>query len=213
MVRWLSDRVGPTGHLLVTDVDPRFLDKVLADLVNVEVMKHDIGTETLPTADFDFVHARLVLQHVPDWETGLGNMVNSLRSGGTILVEDFDNLALGWTESAGSAAAIEQYRKLANARLQIFREHGVHDKIGRQLPAALLSQGIHGIGFEPTVSIRKGASAGAELDRANLQQLRHEILAERILSPEEFDDALQVFDDPTWSRISPLMVSAWGRKP
>ncbi len=213
LVRWLSERVASQGHILVTDIDPRFLTKALSGLQNVELLRHDIGTDPLPTAAFDFVHTRLVLEHVPDWGKGLDNMVNSLRSGGTVLVEDFDLQALDWTESAGSAVAIARYSKLAVARMQIFREHRVHFTIGRQLPAALLSRGIQGIGFEPTVTIRKGASAAGELEKANLQQLRDEILTRSLLTPEEFDDAIRVFDDPSWSRFSPLMVSAWGRKP
>ena len=35
---WLAARVGPTGRVLATDVDPRFLERI--DLPNLEVRQH-----------------------------------------------------------------------------------------------------------------------------------------------------------------------------
>ena len=43
---WLSDRVGPTGHVLVTDVNTRFLERLRC--TNVEVRRHDIASDPLP---------------------------------------------------------------------------------------------------------------------------------------------------------------------
>src|ERR1700730_17336205 len=40
---WLATRVGPTGHVLVTDLDPRFLEPL--DTPNVEVRRHNIVTD------------------------------------------------------------------------------------------------------------------------------------------------------------------------
>jgi ubiquinone/menaquinone biosynthesis C-methylase UbiE len=45
---WLAARVGPTGHVLVTDLDPRFLSS--SRLSNLEVRRHNIVTDPLPDA-------------------------------------------------------------------------------------------------------------------------------------------------------------------
>jgi ubiquinone/menaquinone biosynthesis C-methylase UbiE len=70
---WLANRVGPTGHVLVTDIDPRFLEPLAAQ--NVEVRKHNIVTDPLPDATFDLIHARLVLVHLPERENVLTGLV------------------------------------------------------------------------------------------------------------------------------------------
>jgi hypothetical protein len=56
---WLSQRVGPTGGVLVTDIDPRHLKSL--KFANLEVRCHNIVKDPLPEASFDLVHARLVL--------------------------------------------------------------------------------------------------------------------------------------------------------
>src|SRR5205085_6144894 len=65
VVRHLAERVGPTGRVLATDIEPRFLEP-LAGLDNVDVARHDIVVDPLPEAQFDLIHARLVLIHVPE---------------------------------------------------------------------------------------------------------------------------------------------------
>src|SRR5258708_22948748 len=51
---WLTQRVGPTGHVLATDINTRFLDAL--DLPNLEVRLHNIVTDELPVNSFDLVH-------------------------------------------------------------------------------------------------------------------------------------------------------------
>jgi 2-polyprenyl-3-methyl-5-hydroxy-6-metoxy-1,4-benzoquinol methylase len=216
LVRWLSRRVGPQGRVQVTDIDPRFLTKALARLANVEIAQHDIANDELPTETFDFVHTRLVLEHVPEYEKGVDHLVGSLRPQGRILLEDFDLASLDWaagSTSFGPPDATDQYRRLAVARSQIFGAHGVHREVGRRLATLLAERGVVGIGAEANVSLRRGGTVASELDRTNFRQLRSEILARGLFNEREFDEALKIFDDPRWSWLSPLMISAWGSKP
>jgi len=53
IAKWLADRVGPTGCVLVTDVDIRFLELRGPTL---DVRAHDIGSDPLPDAEFDLIH-------------------------------------------------------------------------------------------------------------------------------------------------------------
>src|SRR5262245_37241843 len=61
---WLSTQVGPTGRVLVTDVDTRFLDGLSA--VNLKVLRHDVTRDALAERAFDLVHTRMVLIHLPE---------------------------------------------------------------------------------------------------------------------------------------------------
>ena len=91
IARWLADRCGPSGHVLVTDIDPRFLVEAAALIhPQIEIQRQDIGNDPLPVQSFDLIHARLVLIHVPTREQALARMVRALSPGGWLIVEDFD---------------------------------------------------------------------------------------------------------------------------
>jgi SAM-dependent methyltransferase len=47
IARWLSERVGQEGTVVVTDIEPRFLDGLAKSRRNVEVMRHDIIRDAL----------------------------------------------------------------------------------------------------------------------------------------------------------------------
>ena len=93
--QWLADCVGPEGHVLVTDIDPRFLAGFNRD--NLEVRIHDVGVDPLPEAAFDLIHTRLVLVHVPQREATIGRLVNALKPGGWLVVEDYDSAIIDGT--------------------------------------------------------------------------------------------------------------------
>lgn len=78
IAEWLAERCGPTGHVLVTDIDPRFLVEMSTlDHAPIEIQHHDIGNDPLPAQRFDSIHARLVLVHVPAREVALQRMVTA----------------------------------------------------------------------------------------------------------------------------------------
>jgi SAM-dependent methyltransferase len=89
---WLADRVGASGYVLATDIDPRFLKPLR--LPNMEVRRHDVAVDVLPQDAFDLVHARLVLHHIPQREKALQSMISTLKPGGWILVEDHDSVSM-----------------------------------------------------------------------------------------------------------------------
>ena len=86
---WLADRVGPTGSVLVTDIDPRWMGG-LTGRANVVLRQHDVVHDELPAGEFDLVHARLVLLHLPRRHLVLDRLTSCLRPGGRLVVEDFD---------------------------------------------------------------------------------------------------------------------------
>jgi hypothetical protein len=63
IAEWLCRQVGGSGHVVATDLEPRFLEAI--NLSNLEVWRHDILREPLPEGAFDLVHARAVLPFLP----------------------------------------------------------------------------------------------------------------------------------------------------
>ena len=102
VVQHLSERVGPAGHVLATDINLSWAAPAAAAAAagaapadaaiasNVELLEHDVASGPPPGGPFDLVHARLVLVHVPERDKALATMAGTLRPGGVMLVEDAD---------------------------------------------------------------------------------------------------------------------------
>ena len=85
--RALAERVGPRGRVWSVDQDLRFHEEMPA---NVEVRQLDLAGDDLPIDAFDFVHARAVLQHIPERDEVFEKLAVATRPGGHLLVEDSD---------------------------------------------------------------------------------------------------------------------------
>lgn len=88
VANWLARRVGVSGSVLATDINTSWVSEHLDH--TVEVLRHDVTQDEPPSEQFDLVHARLVLSHLPARDGALERMIASLRPGGWLLVEDFD---------------------------------------------------------------------------------------------------------------------------
>ena len=108
IAEWLSQRVGPSGHVLATDINTRFLEALHAP--NLEVRRHDILADELPEGAFDLVHVRAVLMHMSEPAATVRRMVAALKPGGWLLAEevDFSTLVPEPTAAAVTAALFQK---------------------------------------------------------------------------------------------------------
>ncbi len=88
ITRWLSEVVGPAGHVIATDLQIGLLTEI--DAPNVEVVRHDIRADTFPPGSFDLIHARAVLMHISPGADLLRRMVSWLAPGGWLVLEEPD---------------------------------------------------------------------------------------------------------------------------
>lgn len=88
ITRWLAEHVGADGHVTATDLQVDFLNTI--DAANVEVVRHDVRSDSFPEGSFDFVHTRAVLMHIPDDLEIIRRMASWLRPGGRLLLEEPD---------------------------------------------------------------------------------------------------------------------------
>jgi len=138
---WLSERVGPTGRVLVTDVNTRFLDTL--QRANLEVRQHNIVTDPLPEATFDLVHARLVLMHLPERDAVLTRLIKALKPGGWLLDEEFDVLSLRTDPDVNRCEAVLTTTFALN---RVLTERGVELWFGRLLYGRLRALGLAEVG-------------------------------------------------------------------
>jgi len=208
IAKWLAARVGSTGHVLTTDVDTRFLEPLRAP--NLEVCRHNIGTDPLPESAFDLIHTRLVLMHVSERDTALAQMISSLRPGGWLLMEEYDSCSMLPDSVANTNETILE-TQLAMQRL--LEDNGVNRRYGRLLPGLLRARGLKSVGAEARLFLWQGGSAGIALMRANFEQLRKTMIERNYITEQEFDKDLAQLDDPDLLMPSSILWSVWGRRP
>ena len=201
---WLGERVGPSGHVLATDIDSRFADDLRRP--NIEVRRHDITVDALAEAAFDLIHARLVLIHLPTRDAVLRRMGSALKPGGWLVIEDYDSYA------TMTDPELEGELKARQAIFRVMESKGVDLRYGRKIAARMQEVGLTEIGAEGRIFRWQGGSPGAGIHWANIQQMRASLLASGLVSEAELEADLARLDDPRYSFPSPVMWAAWGRR-
>jgi SAM-dependent methyltransferase len=204
---WLCDRVGPDGRVLATDLDTRRLSRLA--LRNLQVRQHDIRRDALPEGCFDLVHTRLLLMHLRERMRVIQSLISALKPGGWLLVEEFDVLSLRPDPSINPA---ESAFPTLKAMQQVLVDHGVELRCGRLLTGWLRSFGLRDVGNEGRVFMWQGGSIGANLIRANIEQLRGEILACGLISEPQLKQDFEQLGKDDFAFPSPILWAVWGRK-
>ena len=207
---WLSGSVGSEGHVLMTDIDPRFLAERGGG--NLEVRRHDVGLDPLPDAPFDLIHTRLVLIHVPQREATISRLVEALKPGGWLVVEDYDTMIIDRALSCANAHDAETVRRCFGALRSLMELRGMDLSWGRSLYTRLVGAGLANVEADAHFEFRRGGSTGARLDKANLCQVREQLLDQQLITSEELDRLLQLLDEPDFVVASPVMFSARGQR-
>lgn len=208
IAQWLAGQVAPSGRVLATDLDPRFLESLAEPAL--EVRKHDIVRDPLPDPAFDLVHARLILVHLPERELALAKMAGALKPGGWLVCEEFDSLSM---PTDPVLHPDECALKTQTAIQRVMASRGANTRYGRDLAARMRALGLVDIRAHGRVTMWQGGSAGARLFRANFEQLREELLRIGLLTQAELDDDLARLDDPRTLFPSPVMWTVCGRRP
>ncbi|MEV5983212.1 methyltransferase domain-containing protein [Streptomyces sp. NPDC052114] len=204
----LAERVGPTGTVVATDIDVSWTRDIATD--GIEVLRHDVAADPPPPGGFDLVHARLVLVHVTDRAEALRRMVQALRPGGRLLLEDADPglQPLLCPDESGPA------QQLANRLRAGFRSlmagRGADLSYGRTLPRLLREAGLQDVRADAYFPITSPACA--VLEAATVRQIRDRLVAAGLATDEEIDRHLANIASGDLDLATAPMISAWGRR-
>jgi SAM-dependent methyltransferase len=209
IAEWLAGAVAPTGSVLATDLDLGRLSATAMPALTT--MRHDVVHDEIPTGAYDLVHARLLLVHLPERETVLDSLVRSLRPGGWVVIEDFDNMFL----DVGSAATPEQatVRKVALAFKRLLQGRGADLAFARRLPDLLRARGLRDVAGEGRIVFGIGGSPASRLAAANYSQVAEEMIRQNLCTSGELRSTLELLADPEFGVATHLLISAWGRRP
>jgi len=205
VVRWLCRHVGATGHVTATDLDIRFLQEI--DEPRLEVRRHDITADALPHAQYDLVHARWLLHHLPHPERVIARMVAALRPGGWLLLEEPDFFPV---YTSPSQLYVDFMVALVNT---VVAASGRDCFWARALPALVAGQGLAEVGGGGDIALLHGGSPMAEFRQLTSAQMRDKMLTTGALKVEHFDAAMALLQDPTFWAFAGAGIAVWGRRP
>jgi 2-polyprenyl-3-methyl-5-hydroxy-6-metoxy-1,4-benzoquinol methylase len=206
VARWLAGRVGPQGHVVATDIDPRFL--VGPELADIEVRRHDIVRDVLESGHYDLVHCRALLMHLAEPERALARMAAALRPGGWLLVEEGDMETSAVADPAQPASAmVERVQRLTTEAMQASAGIDIH--FGRRCPHLLPRLGLADVGSDRTTWRSRGGDPEARFQQMSLELLWR---CAGVISDAEHEELERVYADPSFTFVM-AMVGAWGRRP
>jgi SAM-dependent methyltransferase len=211
----LSQRVGKTGSVTGLEREQRFVAMAQSEisrrgLNNVKVVQADALNTGLPKAEFDLVHERLVMINVPKREALLQEMISLLRPGGTIVLEDVDDISYTCVPLHPS------WTILLDAFHAAFHANGGNAFIGRELTRCLRDVGIRNI----RTKIHVGTVGPGEYRRTHLLSLldvlHDKVVGSGVLTETQLSEHRLALTDhlknPDTLLIDKLLVQAWGQK-
>ena len=210
--RGLAERVGPSGRVLATDIDPSWTAAAAGETDGpLEVRRHDVAADDPPEGPFDLVHARLVLVHVADRDRALRAMVSALRPGGALLLEDADPalMPLICPDEHGPAEVLAN--RLRRGFRELLKERGAELAYGRRLPRLLREAGLADVRSDAYFPI--ALPAATVLEDASVRQVRDLLVARGLATDEEIDTHLANVTSGRLDLATAPMISAWGRRP
>jgi SAM-dependent methyltransferase len=207
--RWLAERVGPTGRVLATDIDVSWMQEVAGPAI--EVRRHDVARDEPPTETFDLVHARLVLVHVVDRDKALRSMIEVLRPGGWLFLEDADPALQPLICPDEHGPEQQLANKLRDGFRKLLAQRGADLSYGRKLPRLLRDVGLTDVAADAFFPMTSPACD--LLETATVKQVREGLIAHGHASAEEIDRHLANIATGRLDLATSPMVSAWGRRP
>jgi SAM-dependent methyltransferase len=205
---WLCGRVGPEGRVVATDLEPDFLEE--RPEPNLEARRHNIVTDDLETDTFDLIHARLVLEHLPERDQVLRRLVAALRPGGWLVLEEFDWCSM--VAAPGSRCG-DLHSPGYDAVRRIFSAAGIDQLYGRRLPVDFRAAGLVDVGAEGRVYVGLGGTPVAEWWHLTLVKLTAHLRASGSLTEAQVAEFVAAPTHQDYCTLLPTLVTAWGRRP
>ena len=208
IARWLADRVGPGGRVVAVDLDTRWFRHDGSP--QLEVREVDLVSGPIPAGPWDLIHERLVLQHIPARLEVLDELVARLAPGGWLVVEDFDTGEVRTTDRDGPHHDL--IARMATAFNRLLGERGGASDFAADAWRHLRQRGLVDTGASGHVVFDMGGEGFAQVTAANARQVSDGLLALGI-SAEDIDHFIDVLSDPDTIIGTPVLVTAWGRRP
>lgn len=181
IARWMVEQAGPSGHVTVVEINPKFL----TGQSGFELIQGDIREVSLPAQSYDVVHARYVLLHITDYRKALTNMLRALKLGGCMVLEEPDFTTAKPVH--GTNKEMAAVRRVNQAIEVMYRAKGIDPAFGAWLPVLAVEFGLTDVVTEVDLPLVPGGIGVAEVMAQSAEQLRERYVATGIASQEDVE--------------------------
>lgn len=205
--RRLAELVGPAGRVVAADLETA---RLAADQEQgtFDVWEIDLREDDLPADTFDLVHARMLVQHLPERASVIDKFVAALKPGGLLFLEDTDSSTL-----FRSASGEDFLQDVRAAGYGLMRAAG-HDPRGGHVDHRLaLAAGLEDVTAEGRTVMVRGGSEQARHYQLWLEFMAPQIVGAGLVTRERIEEAIAEMGDPAHSWLSQVQISTTGRKP
>jgi SAM-dependent methyltransferase len=204
MMNWMAGR---GASVVAIDIDTRFVEQFAGPngTGEIEVRRVDIRTDDLPQAEFDLVHARLVLEHLTDRRQILQRLAATLRQGGWIVIEDYD-----WT-SFGFEGTDPKLDRVPEAILAFMQKAGFEPRYGRLVVGDIEAAGLTDVRGEGRARVISSSDRGFDFFRLSFESVRDAVVDAGMLSAEDAEAATARFGEDM-RVFTPVMMAGIGRR-
>ena len=210
IARWLGERVGASGRVVATDVEVCLLREV--DQPQLEIRRHDVTSADLETRAFDLVHARNLLTHIPSRDAALEKMAAAVRPGGWILIEEPD-VVTDRADPALPVAMRDLYERVIEIIYRFARRHQVDPNYGAEVYGRLYALGFEELAAEGHTRMLRGDPDTTSPHQLAFGGLKDHLVTNDLISEQDFDDFMALYDNPAFAWRDGLRIATWGRRP
>jgi ubiquinone/menaquinone biosynthesis C-methylase UbiE len=205
---WLGDRVGPTGTVIATDLKPQHIPPH----PNVTVLQHNVITEPLPEGPFDVIHARAVLQHLPQRYEVLDKLTAGLAPGGVVVIEELEARWSTAVLATPDPRAYDIFASYEKALASIFKASGNDPRWSQRVHAAMRDTGLTEVTTEGWQGSFSGGTGAGLLAYSGSTEL-HDKLVDAGMAADDLKTLGRLALDPRLVLRGILLLSTAGRKP
>jgi hypothetical protein len=199
----LAGKVGPTGQVVASDIDTRFLDRI--SLPNLEVRKIDVTVDSLGEG-YDLVCGRAFLHHIPQRIDVVGRLAKAVKPGGFILIEEPDFHPV---LASGSSVMRDFWRGF----LAWAADHGIDYFIGRRLGGLFSDLGLEQPAAHGETILFNGGSLPARYLSLTMKELENSLLGSGLIGEACFKETMALFDNPRFWTFQNSYITTTAQKP
>lgn len=207
IAHWLAEQVGDTGSVIATDIKPQHVPPH----PHLTVLQHNVVTDPLPEGPFDVIHARAVLQHLPERDAVLAKLAAALAPGGALVVEELET---GWSRAVLATPdprAQDIFASYETALSAVLRASGNDPTWCRRVHGTMRDAGLTDVDTEAWQRSWVGGTGVCLLAYSGSKQL-HDKLVEAGMAAEDLETLRQLALDPQLVLRGMLLLSTTGRK-
>jgi protein-L-isoaspartate O-methyltransferase len=205
---WMAEQVGAAGLVVATDLDPH----LVPSHPSLRVLSHNVVEDRLPDGAWDVIHARAVLQHLPERREVLAKLAASLRPGGAVVIEEMEGAWGSSVLATPDPRAHEVFQRYHTALQTVLRGNGNEPAWSRQVYAHMCQLGLT-VDMQAWQRDWPGGTGVCRVANTVSAQQRTKLIEIGGMSAEDLDLMATLTRDPRLVLRGVLLLSVTGRRP